>query len=458
MSDLIQNNPTFDEPITGLDPLVAWFESGCKPRSDWRIGTEYEKIGVDRKTGRAAPYFGPRGIEALLRRLADRTDWVPRFEGDHVIALRGERATVTLEPGAQLELSGEQCDSIHCADLELRDYVDQIVTVAEELGLVFLGLGIQPISSVEEIEWVPKARYGIMGPYMKKVGTLGHAMMKQTATVQTNIDFGSERDALAKMRLSMGLAPLLTAIFANSPVSEGRRNGYLSYRQHIWTDTDRDRSGLLPFVFSPEAGFVDYVEWALDVPMYFIQRNGRFVDLSGMPFREYLKRGAEGQRATMGDWQLHLTTLFPEVRLKTYVEVRSADSQPPARLLALPAIVKGVLYDDDCHMGAWDLVKAWSWGERLAAFEDSHRDALAARVRGVLLLDLARELVSIARVGLAKQAQTNPQGDDETIYLQSIEELLGGGRSPAQILLDRWEGEWHQDVHRLIESSAYRPS
>ncbi|MGH7856379.1 MAG: glutamate--cysteine ligase, partial [Candidatus Binatia bacterium] len=442
MSDLVQTDPALDEAVTRRDPLIEYFLGGCKPRERWRIGTEYEKVGVDRRTGRAAPYGGPRGIEALLRRMADRFGWTPRLEDGRIIALGGERAMITLEPGAQLELSGEACDSIHCAHAELTEHVNQIVTIGEELGLAFLGLGMQPVSSLDDIEWVPKARYRIMGPYMLKVGTLGQRMMKQTATVQTNVDFGDERDAMDKMRVGMGLTPILTAMFANSPISEGRLNGYMSYRQHIWTDTDRHRCGLLPFVFSREAGFEDYVDWALDVPMYFIRRDGRFIDLSGLPFREYMRKGAAGQQATLADWQLHLTTLFPEVRLKTYIELRSADSQPPERMLALPALVKGVLYDDDCLLGAWDLVKGWSWSERLDVYDASHRDALQARIRGIKLLELARELCSIAKVGLSRQNVRNANGENETIYLAELERQLDSGKSPARFIAERWEREW----------------
>ena len=437
MSDLVQTDAALEAPVSRRDGLIAYFEGGAKPRSEWRVGTEYEKIGVDRKTGRAARYYGPRGIEAVLRRLADRFGWIPRLEGEHVIALEGRKAVITLEPGGQLELSGEACDSIHCAHEELSQHVDEIVTVADELGLAFVGLGMQPLSTLDDIEWVPKPRYQIMAPYMARVGTLGHRMMKQTATVQANIDFDSQRDAMAKLRLGMGLSPILTAAFANSSISEGRLNGYMSYRQHIWTDTDRDRSGLLPFVFSPDAGFEDYVEWALDVPMYFIHRDGKFIDLTGMPFREFVKHGAAGHHATMADWQLHLTTLFPETRLKTYIELRSVDSQPPERMLALPALVKGVFYDDDCMLGAWDLVKSWSWSERLEIYDASHKEALAARIRGIPLLDLARELSAIARVGLERQNVRNGRGENETVYLDAFDRQLALRCSPADTIAQR---------------------
>lgn len=456
MSDLVQTAAELEAPVSRRDALIEYFASGAKPPTEWRVGTEYEKVAVDRRTGRAARYYGPRGIEAILRRLADKFGWTPRLEGDHVIALEGRKATITLEPGGQLELSGEACESIHCAQEELTQHVNEIVTIADELGVAFLGLGMQPLSPLEDIEWVPKVRYGIMAPYMSKVGTLGHRMMKQTATVQTNIDFGSERDAMAKMRLAMGLAPLLTAAFANSPISDGKLNGYMSYRQHVWTDTDRDRCGLLPFVFSRDTGFEDYAEWALEVPMYFIRRDGKFVNLTGMPFREFLKHGAAGHHATLADWQLHLTTLFPETRLKTYIELRSVDSQPPERMLALPALVKGVFYDDDCMLGAWDLVKSWSWSERLDAYAAAPKEAVLARVRGIRLLDLARELSAIARVGLIRQDVRNARGDNEAIYLDALDRQLALGRSPAHEISERWETAWEERIEDLVEFAAYR--
>jgi glutamate--cysteine ligase len=456
MSDLVQTAAELEAPVSRRDTLIEYFDSGAKPRSEWRVGTEYEKIAVDRETGRAARYYGPRGIEAILRRLADRYGWTPRFEGEHVIALEGRKATITLEPGGQLELSGEACESIHCAEEELTEHVNEIVAVADELGLAFLGLGMQPLSPLEDIEWVPKVRYGIMAPYMSKVGTLGHLMMKQTATVQANIDFENERDAMVKVRLGMGLSPILTAAFANSPISDGRLNGYMSYRQHVWTDTDRDRCGLLPFAFSRDAGFEDYADWALDVPMYFIRREGKLVDLTGLPFREFLKRGAAGHHATLADWQLHLTTLFPETRLKTYIEIRSVDSQPPERMLALPALVKGVFYDDDCMLGAWDLVRSWSWSERLEAYVAAQKEALRARVRGIRLLDLARELSAIARVGLARQDVRNGRGQNETIYLDALDRQLAVGRSPADDIRERWDTVWEERIEKLVEFTAYR--
>jgi glutamate--cysteine ligase len=444
------------EPITRRDALIEYLASGGKPREQWRVGTEYEKVGVLRESGAAAPFSGPRGIEAVLRSLSERYGWEPKLENGRIIALDGPKATITVEPGGQLELSGEQCETIHCAHRELIEHVREVVTIGEELGIAFLGLGMQPRSRVDEIEWVPKRRYGIMGPYMLKVGTLGQRMMKQTATVQANYDYGDEADAMRKFRVSMGLVPLVSAIFANSSISEGRPNGFMTFRGHIWTDTDRARSGMLPFAFNPHAGFEHYVEWALDVPMYFIIRDGEYVDLSGTPFRRFLAEGWQGGPATMEDWALHLTTLFPEVRIKRYLEVRSADSQPPDMMLALPALMKGILYESDALEGAWDLVRHWKWEERLAAWDAAHRHGLRARVRGILLGELARELISIAEAGLRRQGARNARGEDESIYLDRVRDLVSAGKSTGRLIAEQWAGAWHGEISALIDSTTYR--
>jgi len=446
-------------PIQSVDQLVEQMHAAGKPRDRWRIGTEYEKVGVVRATGQAAPFSGPRGIEAVLRGLAERYGWEPKEEAGRVVALARAGASITLEPGAQLELSGEQCATIHCTHEELATHVREVVTVGNELGIAFLGLGMQPVSRVDEIEWVPKQRYRIMGPYMTRVGTLGQRMMKQTATVQANIDYADEADAMMKMRVGMGIAPLLNAMFANSSVGDGDLNGYMSFRGHIWTDTDRARCGLLPFVFRPDAGFADYVEWALDVPLYFILRRGTYLtSVTGTPFRRFLAEGADGERATLDDWNLHLTTLFPEVRLKGYIELRSADSQPPERMLALPALVKGVFYTEDCLLAAWDLVKRWSWDERVALWREAHREALLARLRGIRVLELARELYAIAEEGLRRQGALDRAGRDERVYLERMSEQLDLGRSPARVIAEKWKGQWESErrVARLIEYAEYR--
>ena len=417
--------------IESVDQLVEQFHLAGKPRDRWRIGTEYEKVAVERATGKAAPFSGPRGIEAVLRALAERYGWEPKEEEGRTVALARGGASITLEPGGQLELSGEQCPTIHCTRTEMTTHVREIVSV---------GRGLQPVSRVEEIEWVPKQRYRIMAPFMAKVGTLGHRMMKQTATVQANIDYANERDAMRKLRVGMGLSPLLNAMFANSSVSDGDLNRYMSFRGHVWTDTDVARCGLLRFAFRDGAGFADYVEWALDVPLYFILRGGRYqTAVTGTPFRRFLGEGAGGERATLDDWNLHL---------------RAADSQPPERILALPALVKGVFYEADCLDAAYDLIKRWSYEDCVTLYRDVHREALHARLRGVKVLELARELYSIAEEGLRRQHALNEAGQDERLYLERVGEQLAMGRSPARVIAEKWVREW-EDTRRIEQLLAY---
>jgi glutamate--cysteine ligase len=436
--------------------LEAYFHDSGKPSDRWRVGTEYEKVGIVRSTGQAIPYFGPRGVDRILRELIERFGWEPEEQDGNIIALTRDKAQITLEPGGQIELSGEPCESIHCTYAEFTQHIRELLEVTEPLGIIFLGLGMQPVSRLDEIEWVPKPRYRIMAPYMLKVGKLGQRMMKQTATVQANIDYSDEKDAMAKFRTGMGLAPVLIAMFANSPIFEGKLSGYRSFREHIWTDTDKSRSGLLKFAFLPEVSFAHYVEYALDVPMYFIIRNKHYIDMTSMTFRQFLRHGYNGERATIEDWGDHLTTLFPETRIKRYIEIRSVDSQPPDLMPALSALIKGAFYDSDCLQAAWDLVKEWSWDERMQAYLDSHENALATRVRRYSLLDLARELLAIAWEGLRRQNQVNDLGDDETIYLKPLKNLLEQGKCPADILLEKWEGELHHDIRRLIAYTAYK--
>ncbi|HEY2986449.1 MAG TPA: glutamate--cysteine ligase [Candidatus Binatia bacterium] len=442
--------------IRNPQELEAFFHNSGKPRSKWRVGTEYEKIGIRRDSAKAISYSGPGGVEAILKALIEEYNWQPIEEEGHIIALERGNAQITLEPGGQIELSGEPCETIHCTHAEFTQHITELLEVSKRMNVIFLGLGIQPVSTLEEIEWVPKKRYRIMGPYMLKVGTLGQRMMKQTATVQANIDYSDEKDAMAKFRTGMGLAPLITAMFANSPISEGRLNGFKSFRGHIWTDTDKSRAGLLRFAFDPSVSFAHYVEYALDVPMYFIRRNGDYIDFTGIPFRHFLTRGHLGHTATMEDWELHLTTLFPEVRIKRYMEVRSADSQPPELMPALAALIKGTLYDSDCLQAAWDLVKDWSWDERMQFYHDSHREALAARLRRYAAADLAQELIQIAWEGLRRQGAVNENGDDETIYLKPLRDLVAQKKCPADLIIEKWEGELHHDIKKLIDYSAYR--
>ena len=455
MSQYVES-PEAAQVIENRSQLIDYFYQASKPREAWRIGTEYEMVGVSRRSGRAARYFDKRGIERLLYRLADSLDWEPQEEEEHVIALKGERANISLEPGAQVELSGEQCETIHCADKELRHHLKHLLTAADELELDFLNLGMQPVSALDDIQWIPKTRYHFIAPYMEQIGTLGHRMMKQTASIQVNFDFSTEADAMMKFRVGMGLVPILTAMFANSPICDGSLNGFMTMRGHVWTDTDRRRSGLLPFAFSDRASFEDYAEYALNVPMYFIVRHGRWIDMTGIPFRRFLAEGHEGERATLEDWTQHLTTLFPEVRIKKYLELRCIDQQPLEFMLAVPALCKGIFYENDSLWAAWDLIKKWSWEERVAAYLAAHRQALGVRVHGITLLDFAKELLSIAWEGLQRHNQCNVAGENETVYLERLREELWRGQCPAYSVVEKWMGEWNYDVRRLIESTAYR--
>lgn len=436
--------------------LEEYFHSCGKAPEEWRIGTEYEKVGIDRNTAKAIPYSGPRGVEAILKALIEEYAWEPYEEDGHIVALRRPKHEIHLEPGGQIELSGEPCVDIHCSNVEFIQHMNELINVADRFNVTFLGLGIQPFSRVEEIEWVPKRRYRIMAPYMATVGTMGHRMMKQTATVQANIDYKDEKDAMAKFRTGMGLVPILVAMFANSPIADGAPTDYKSFRQYIWTRTDKDRAGLLPFAFSPDLTFEHYVDYALDVPMYFIVRDGAYIDFTGITFRQFLEKGHKGHEPMLEDWRLHLTTLFPEVRLKGYLEFRSADSLPLELMPALPAVIKGIFYESDCLTAAWDLVKGWSWDERMTAYRDAQRDALDARFRRFALLDLAKELISIAEEGLRRQHSLSKSGQDETIYLRPLQDMISEGHCPADLVLRRWQGEFRYDVHALIEYSSYK--
>jgi glutamate--cysteine ligase len=446
------------EPLESRSELVRYFESGAKPRRQWRIGTEYEKIAVSAKDGRALPFSGPGGVEHILRLLVERHGYHPEEEHGRITQLQGERAPITIEPGGQIELSGEQCETIHCAHREFTRHLEQLTAIGRELGAVILGLGMQPVSTIDEIELLPKARYRIMYPYMARKGRLGQRMMKQTAGVQANLDYSDEADAMRKLRVGMGLVPIIYAMFANSPVCDGHLNGYQSYRGHIWTDTDPDRCGMLDFVFRDDAGFEDYIDYALDVPMYFLIRDHEYVSLTkppGITFRQFMESGYGKERATIDDWTNHLTTIFTEVRLKKYIEVRNADSQPPALMLALPALLKGVLYDDDCMAAAWDLVKRSTFEERVRLTDAAHKFGLEARAGRAKVQDLALEVLNIAMEGLERQGALNERGYDESIYLVRLLDLVRSGRTQAAITIERFKGRWNYDLQRLVEGCSY---
>ena len=447
-------------PIETRDELVAWFAAGEKPREQFRVGTEHEKFAFTVAGHRPVPYEGPRGIRALLEGMQLLLGWEPIMEGPHIIGLSDVTGggAISLEPGGQFELSGAPVATIHRTCSELMAHLAQLRQVAEPLGIGFLGLGMTPDWTRSEIPVMPKGRYKIMTGYMPKVGKLGLDMMYRTCTVQANLDFSSEPDMVKKLRVSLALQPVGTALFANSPFTEGKPNGFLSFRSEIWRDTDADRSGMLPWAFAPGMGYERWVDYALDVPMYFVKRGDRYIDVAGRSFRDLLAgtlAELPGERATVSDWANHLSTIFPEVRLKRYLEMRGSDGGPWRRLPALPAFWVGLLYDDTCLDAAWDIVKDWTAEERQQLRDDVPRLGFRAAIRGRDLLSLARETLVLARAGLARRKKFDPYGADETRYLLPVEELVDRGETAAEELLRKFHGPWGGSVDPVYTEYAY---
>ena len=444
-------------PIEDARELVSYIEAGAKPAESWRIGSEHEKFGFDLETLRPIPYEGERGVHAMLEGL-QRFGWAPVAEKGNLIALSQAGASVTLEPGGQFELSGAPLVTLHETCDEVHTHLAQVREVAEERGIGFLGLGFNPKWRREDMPVMPKGRYGIMRRYMPTKGGLGLDMMLRSCTVQVNLDFGSEADMVSKFRTSLALQPIATAIFANSPFTENAPNGYLSFRSEIWTDTDPDRCGMLPFVFEDGFGFEAYADYALDVPMYFVYRDGTYIDASGQSFRDFLAGrlpALPGERPTMNDWEDHLTTLFPEVRMKRFLEMRGADAGPWGQLCALPAFWVGLLYDSSALDAAWDLVRDWTAEEREYLRAETPKTALATPFRGGTVGDIAAELLPLARAGLAARGNISATGLDETQYLDMLEPIVAERRTQAEILLDLFHGRWSGSVDPVYEERAY---
>jgi glutamate--cysteine ligase len=447
-------------PIERRDELVDWLAQGAKPKSQFRIGTEHEKFAFTLEAHRPVPYEGPRGIRALLEGMRLLLGWDPILEGPNIIGLYDVTGggAITLEPGGQFELSGAQFETVHQTSREIMAHLAQLHEVARPLHIGFLGVGMTPDWTRADMPKMPKGRYQIMTAYMPKVGTLGLDMMYRTCTVQTNLDFSSEADMVKKLRVSLALQPVATALFANSPFTEGKPNGFLSFRSEIWRHTDNDRAGMLPWAFEPGMGFERWVDYALDVPMYFIKHDDEYVDVAGKSFRDLLAGklpGMPGMRATISDWANHLSSIFPEVRLKRYLEMRGADSGPLPNLLALPALWVGILYDESSLDAAWDLVKDWTDEERQKLRDEVPKLALAAKVRGRTVLELAAELLKIARAGLARRNRLDISGVNETQYLDLLEDRLARGTTPAQELLDKFYGPWGGSVDPIYAEDAY---
>ncbi|WP_430391495.1 glutamate--cysteine ligase [Dyella sp. 20L07] len=445
-------------PIGDRQQLTEYLASGEKPRDAWRIGTEHEKFGFLTDTLRPPTFDGERGIRVLLETLAKRYGWEVAREGDNPVALSRDKASITLEPAGQLELSGAPLESIHQTCCEVNSHLAEVRSIAEDLGIGFLGMGFQPKWRRDEMPWMPKGRYKIMREYMPKVGNLGLDMMTRTCTVQVNLDFSSEQDMVRKFRTSLALQPIATALFADSPFTEGRPNGYLSYRSHVWEDTDPNRTGMLDFVFEDGFGYERYVDYMLNVPMYFSYQDGHYVDLSGQDFKRFMAGdlpALPGVRATMKDWADHLTTAFPEVRLKQYLEMRGADGGPWNRLCALPALWVGLLYDDDALNAAWDLVKDFTRAERHALRDGVPKQALKLPFRKHSVRELAAETLKIAAHGLKRRARLNKSGADESIFLEPMIEIVEANQTPAERKLELFHGAWNGSVDPVFSEFAY---
>ena len=447
-------------PLGGREALAAYLAGGEKPPEDFRIGTEHEKFPFTLEGHRPVPYEGPRGIEKLLRGMEGLLGWEPILDEGRIIGLADPTGggAISLEPGGQFELSGAPLQTLHQTCSEVHSHLAQLREIATPLAIGFLGLGMAPTWTLDETPVMPKSRYGIMTRYMPKVGTRGLDMMYRTATIQVNLDFASEADMVAKMRVGLALQPVATALFANSPFTDGAVNGLQSARAHVWLDTDNDRAGGLPQAFAPGFGYEAYVDWALDVPMYFIKRGSTYHDVAGSSFRDLMAGthpALPGERATLSDWTNHLSTLFPDVRLKRYLEMRGADGGPWARICALPALWVGLLYDPDTLRQAEALALDLTAAERAHLREQVPQLGLRTPFRGGTVQDLARQMVALARQGLAARARLNASGNDETIFLAALEEVVETGRSPADILLEHYHGKWGETLDPVFREFAY---
>jgi glutamate--cysteine ligase len=456
---MTQRTDNGDSPlIESRADLLAVFEGGEKPRENWRIGTEHEKFVYRMSDHRAPSYDEPGGIRDLLQGLTEY-GWRPVEEGGHVIALTGPDGTISLEPAGQFELSGAALRNLHQTCSEAARHLDQCKSVGERLGLGFLGTGMWPDKTRAELPIMPKGRYAVMLNYMPKVGSLGLDMMLRTCTIQVNLDYSSESDMVKKFRVGLALQPVATTLFANSPFTEGKPNGYKSFRSHIWEDTDPDRTGMLPFVFEEGFGYERYCDYALDVPMYFVYRDGKYIDVAGESFRDFLEGKlpqVPGEKPHLTDWTDHLSTAFPEVRLKSFLEMRGADGGRWSRICGLPALWVGLLYDDRALDEAWELVKHWSIEQREKLRHDVPKLALdAVTPDGESMRDFAGRVLDVSAGGLTRRAQLNSAGDNEGGFLDPLRDVLATGMTPADRLLARYNGAWKGDVSHIYEEFSF---
>ncbi|MFL6738521.1 MAG: glutamate--cysteine ligase [Sphingomicrobium sp.] len=445
-------------PIESRDDLLSVFQDGEKPREAWRIGTEHEKFVYRLDNHRAPSWDEPGGIRDLLVGLTE-FGWQPVEEGGKVIALTGADGTISLEPAGQLELSGAPLKDLHESCAESGRHLEQVKAIGDRLGLGFLGLGMWPDKARADLPIMPKGRYAIMLRHMPRVGDLGLDMMLRTCTIQVNLDYSSEADMVKKFRVGLALQPVATALFANSPFTDGKPNGYKSFRSHIWEDTDPARTGMLPFVFDDGFGYERYCDYALDVPMYFVFRDGEYIDAAGQSFRDFLDGklpALPGEKPTLADWTDHLSTAFPEVRLKSFLEMRGADGGRWGRICALPALWVGLTYSQTALDAAWDLCKHWSIEEREALRHAVPRQALETPVPGGgTVHELAREVLDIATAGLRERAELSPAGDNEGGFLDPLRDVVASGKTFADRLLDRYHGEWQGDLSHVYEEFSF---
>ena len=447
-------------PIERYEQMAEYLASGCKPKEDWRIGTEHEKFGFCKDSLLPLPYEGERSIHAVLSALRDRHDWQELREADQLIGLTKDGANISLEPGGALELSGAPLETIHETCDEVSVHLKEVKDIADEIGVGFIGLGAAPTWMHEEMPLMPKGRYKLMDAYMGKVGTMGRTMMRRTSTVQVNLDYSSEADMIQKLRVGIALQPVAVALFANSPFFEGKPNGHKSWRSRVWRDTDNARAGMIPFVFDDDFGFERWVEYALDVPMYFVYRDGKYIDALGQSFRDFLDGklpALPGEKPTLSDWGDHLTTAFPEARIKKYIEMRGADGGPWRRLCALPAFWVGLCYEQDSLDAAWDLVKDWDAETREALRVTASVDGLRAKVGNIDMHELSKSVLDIAHAGLAKRARPGAGGmiPDETHFLNALMESVETKKTPADELMDHYNGAWAGDLNRIFAEFSY---
>ncbi|MGA2998848.1 glutamate--cysteine ligase [Bradyrhizobium sp.] len=447
-------------PLQSRDELVGWLEDGVKPVSEFRIGTEHEKTPFTLSGHQPVPYEGARGIGALLEGMQLLLGWEPIMERGNIIGLYDVTGggAISLEPGGQFELSGAPVETVHQTQGELMAHLAQVREIAAPLGIGFLGLGMTPSWSRTQIPVMPKGRYKIMSHYMPKVGRYGLDMMYRTCTVQTNLDFSSEADMVKKLRVSVALQPVATALFANSPFTEGKPNGFLSFRSEIWRDTDNARAGMIPWAFENGMGFERWVDYALDVPMYFVKRGDNYIDVAGSSFRDFFdgkNPALPGERPMLSDWANHLSTIFPEVRLKRYLEMRGADGVPWDRLPALPAFWVGLLYDDTSLDAAWDIVRGWNAFERQSLRDDVPRLGFKARIKQRYIFEVAKECLALAHAGLRRRGRVDHSGRDETRYLEPLDRIIDTGVTPAEEMLAKFNGPWNGSVEPAYGEYAF---